>query len=221
MNLKRCDKGHFFDADKFVSCPHCAGGMRNSDETIAIRPDDDIKTEAISVSKEQPASVADVEPPVVSLAQTVSQITESVNVSNAMEEDDDDSKTVRYYETESGTEPVVGWLVCIQGQDIGKSFNLKDGRNFIGRSSKMDVVIQDSSVSRDKHAVIIYEPKRREFLAQPGESRELSYLNDEVVLNFNKLKPYDVLQVGATKLMFIPFCSESFSWDDVKKEEEK
>lgn len=217
MNLKRCDKGHFFDADKFASCPHCAGGMRNSDETIAIRPGDDVKTEAISVSKVQPTSDVEAVPSVVSLAQTVSQITEKVEVS----EEDDDAKTVRYYETESGIEPVVGWLVCIEGEEKGASFNLKGGRNFIGRSPKMDVVVKDSSVSREKHAVILYEPKKREFLAQPGDSRELFYLNDEVVLNFNQLKPYDVLQVGNTKLMFIPFCSEAFSWDDTKKEEDK
>ncbi len=24
MNLKRCDNGHFYDGDKFQSCPHCA-----------------------------------------------------------------------------------------------------------------------------------------------------------------------------------------------------
>lgn len=83
----------------------------------------------------------------------------------------------------------------------------------------MDIVISDSSVSREKHAVILYEPKKREFLAQPGESRELFYLNNEVVLNFEKLKAYDVIQVGNTKLMFMPFCSETFCWDDLEKTE--
>lgn len=209
MNLKRCDKGHFFDVDKFTSCPHCAGGARNLEETIAILPDEDIKTEAISLSKEESNSKVE---SIGILARTVRQITESVEVNN----EEDDAKTVRYYETVSGIEPVVGWLICIDGEEKGVSFNLKGGRNFVGRSPKMDIVLKDSSVSRDKHAVILYEPKRREFIAQPGESRELFYLNDEVVLNFNKLSPYDILQVGNTKLMFIPFCSERFSWEDEK-----
>lgn len=226
MNLKRCDKGHFYDADKFTSCPHCAGGIGNSDETVAMQPDDDIKTEALTVDKYEKQAPVKAEPP----RQMTSSL--SANISRAMQEaamseapvsaqDDDDAKTVRYYETETGVEPVVGWLVCIQGDDMGKSFNLKDGRNFIGRSAKMDVVLKDNSVSRDKHAVVVYEPKRREFLAQPGESRELFYLNDNLVLNFEKLQVNDIIQVGNTKLMFVPFCSEVFSWDDVKKEEDE
>lgn len=25
MNLKRCSNGHFYDVDKYATCPHCAG----------------------------------------------------------------------------------------------------------------------------------------------------------------------------------------------------
>lgn len=208
MNLKRCDRGHFYDVDKFASCPHCAGGMQSSEETIAIHPEESIKTETLTVQKIVPKNSIPAEE---TLVHTINQVKETVSM-------DDDTKTVRYYETETGIEPVVGWLVCIEGEEAGISFNLKGGRNFIGRSSQMDIVIKDNSVSREKHAVILYEPKKREFLAQPGESRELFYLNDEVVLGFEKLKAYDVLQLGSTKLMFIPFCSDAFSWEDVKEE---
>lgn len=207
MNLKRCDKGHFYDVDKFASCPHCAGGMRRAEETIAVQPEAEVKTETLTARKlPGKKSMSEEE----SLVHTINQVKEPLKV-------EDDAKTVRYYETEAGIEPVVGWLVCIKGEEIGISFNLKGGRNFIGRSSQMDIVLKDNSVSRDKHAVILYEPKKREFLAQPGESRELFYLNDEVVLGFEKLKAYDVLQMGSTKLMFIPFCSEAFGWEDAKE----
>lgn len=225
MNLKRCEKGHFYDVDKFASCPHCAGGIGNSDETVAIMPEDDVKTERVvpetngrpiptpAVTPVSPATSVAASP----LTAAISQAKKEISMGAAP---DDDAKTVRYYETESGIEPVVGWLVCIEGEEQGKSYNLKDGRNFIGRSAQMDIVLKDNTVSRDKHAVILYEPKKREFLAQPGESRELFYLNDEVVLGFVKLKVNDVIQIGNTKLMFIPFCSEAFCWDDVKKEKE-
>lgn len=208
MNLKRCDRGHFYDVDKFASCPHCAGGMRSAEETVAIHPADSIKTETLTVKKIIPKNPI---PEEETLAHTINQVKETLSV-------EDDAKTVRYYETNTGIEPVVGWLVCIEGEEAGTSFNLKGGRNFIGRSSQMDIVVKDNSVSREKHAVILYEPKKREFLAQPGESRELFYLNDEVVLGFEKLKAYDVLQLGSTRLMFIPFCSEAFSWENTKEE---
>ena len=48
----------------------------------------------------------------------------------------------------------------------------------------MDIaLVGDKSVSRNKHAILVYEPKQHLYLVQPGESSELVYLNDEVVLS--------------------------------------
>lgn len=209
MNLKRCNRGHFYDVDKFASCPHCAGGMGSVEKTVPIQPNDEIKTEALTKSKL--ISPEDSTPPNGGLVESIRQTRETIV-------EEDNAKTISYFETETGVEPVVGWLVCTDGEEKGTCFNLKGGRNFIGRSLNMDIVVKDNSVSREKHAVILYEPKKREFLVQPGESRELFYLNEEVVLGFEKLKPYDVIQVGNTKLTFMPFCSEKFSWEDAKEE---
>lgn len=131
---------------------------------------------------------------------------------------EDDNRTVSYYSKKIGIEPVVGWLVAVSGDYLGESFKLKSGRNFIGRSPEMDIQLSmDLSVSRRKHAVLIYEPRSRQFIAQPGESRELFYLNDEVVLNNVTMKAYDVLTIGETKLLLMPLCGEKFSWDELKK----
>lgn len=116
------------------------------------------------------------------------------------------------------SEPVVGYLIAIEGAYFGEGFKLKTGRNFIGRSPEMDIQLSlDLSVSRRKHAIIIYEPRARIFIAQPGESRELFYLNDQVVLNNVTMKPYDILTIGETKLLLLPLCGENFTWDDYKK----
>lgn len=137
---------------------------------------------------------------------------------NSAVDPDEDGKTVSFYQARGGIDPVAGWLVCIEGEDFGGSFTIKSGRNFVGRSADMDIVLRgDNSISRFKHAVILYEPKRREFIAQAGESRELFYLNDEVVLNPVKLNQYDILTIGNTRLMFFPCCGENFSWDDYNK----
>ena len=99
---------------------------------------------------------------------------------------------------------------------LGKAFELKNGKNFIGRSHNMDIVLQgDANVSRERHAIVTYEPKGRIFFAQPGESRELFYVNGQVVLMNVELHDRDVLNVGNTKLMFVPFCGPDFSWDDL------
>ena len=58
-------------------------------------------------------------------------------------------------------------------------------------------------------------------MIQPGASKELSYLNDSVVLESKVIAPNDVITVGATKLLFVPCCSKVFNWTDGKKTEKK
>lgn len=109
--------------------------------------------------------------------------------------------------------PVVGWLVCTGGVNKGCDYRLHQGRNFIGRSMEMDVCLMgDNTVSRSSHAVVVYDPRGNVYLAQPGESKELLYINDKLVLNTVELKPMDILSLGDTKLMFVPLCGEAFHW---------
>lgn len=192
MDLTRCSKGHFYDAEKFSECPYCSGSeVKDFTETVAYT--DDVE---VTEKKEQ-------------------TLEEKIQ----MAQPQDNDKTVSYYNQMIGSEPVVGWLVCIEGKHFGEDFRLTGGRNFIGRSAAMDVALTgDASISRDKHAVILYEPRQNIFMIQPGDSKELSYLNDKVILQAEVIKAYDVLSMGNTKLMFIPFCSEKFQWNDSEKD---
>jgi hypothetical protein len=80
----------------------------------------------------------------------------------------------------------------------------------------MDVCLEgEKTVSRNKHALIVYEPKHHLYLAQSGESKELTYVNDKVILESKELQPYDEILVGEVKLLFVPLCSEKFNWTDV------
>lgn len=239
MNLKRCENGHFYDVDKYVSCPHCQGISANGDDDMGA-------TMKFTQSGTQqgvtiPATTAFTDNSSYDDDRTWGQIQETVPVSESYTDplsvkhiitlhdpmfpphpiDEDDSVTQRFYPNDMKTEPVVGWLVCISGEDAGTDFALKTGRNFIGRSANMDIVLAgDKSVSREKHAILLYEPRKREFLAQPGDSRELFYVNDEVVLNTEKLNAYDKLLIGNTELLFVPFCGEKFAWEDIEEKEQ-
>lgn len=128
---------------------------------------------------------------------------------------DDECKTVSFSgRQEDAKEPLVGWLVGLNGEVYGEGFPLVTGRNYIGRGADMDVVLRgDPSVSRNKHAIIIYDPKNRQFLVQPGESKELFYLNDKVVLDTLTIINGSVLCIGETKLKFVALCGEDFSWE--------
>ena len=198
MKLERCEKGHFYDAERFSVCPHC-------------------NPNAVSAPHAQPqqASPAVQAPAQSGAASTPSKRLDDI-VNNA--KGDDLEKTVGYFGSME-VDPVVGWLVAVAGSHFGEDFRLKIGRNFIGRSPNMDIQLsKDSSVSRERHAIVLYDPKANMFLVQPGDSKELFYCNDKVVLAPEKLNPGDILVIGSSKLLFIPCCTDSFNWDMVKKD---
>ena len=206
MNLVRCDRGHFYDGDKFAQCPHCVPNEDDREVTISIEHE---------VKGEERNTIQTATNETLSLKDAVAASTTSI----ADDDDDDMGKTVRFYDDAAGSEPCVGWLVGVNGETFGECFALTSGKNFIGRAKDMDVVLaKDNKVSRNKHAILIYEPKSRMFIAQPGESKELFYLNDEVVLNNQQMKKNDVLLIGDTKLMLIPCCDEQFCWEDIMDE---
>ena len=205
MNLTRCSKGHFYDADTNASCPHCQQDAGDSATVAVIRnQEDDTVTKPLTGFG--PTSLGN------------TNATSNISIDDNKE---DDAKTISYPKAKLGLEPVVGWLVCTEGAHLGEDFRLKTGKNFIGRSSDMDAALtKDKSVSRDKHAIVVYEPKTHLFLVQPGEARELCYLNDQVVLSAQELKANDVIAVGDSKLMFFPCCNDKFNWSMVEKNED-
>ena len=80
-------------------------------------------------------------------------------------------------------DPVCGWLVCIEGARVGKDYKLKTGKNFIGRSDDMDIqILGDNNVSKRNHAIIVYDPKKKNNVLLPGESSGIAYLNGEAAI---------------------------------------
>lgn len=130
---------------------------------------------------------------------------------------DTSGKTVGYFAGMGSTrsEPVVGWLVFVKGKNIGESYCLRAGRNTIGRAVTNDVALQNEmTVSREKHAIIIFEPKKSEFFIQPGEGRNLPYVNNNMIASITKLERFDKVELGECLCLFVPLCSDDFSWDE-------
>ena len=115
----------------------------------------------------------------------------------------------------SVSEPVVGWLVCVKGVHFGESFTITSGRNSIGRNQSNSICLsKDDTVSREKHAWIVFEPRKKRFLVQPGESSGLIYVDGEDVLQPVEIHSNEIIELGGTKLMLVPLCGENFSWED-------
>ncbi len=111
-------------------------------------------------------------------------------------------------------EPVVGWLVVTKGPGRGRSINLSYGVNSIGRSASERVCLDfgDEEISRQKHALLTYDPKGKKFYLQNGEGINLTYIADQPVLQTTELKGGEVISLGKTELCFVPFCGSNFDW---------
>ena len=261
MNLCRCEKGHFYDKEKFASCPHCAGGAA-SDAGL---------TEAFTVpigggapnpgqpypSPEPPAgagfSAPPMAPPIAPMGnqpvagipadqvtvplqnvpplQSIPPVQNTPPVANIPAASSQEKAVspalaagipAKMPVVNKVATPCVGWLIALGGEHLGTDFRLKVGKNFIGRSPQMDIALtEDKSVSRDRHAIVVYEPKAHLYLVQPGESSSLVYRNNEVVLTPVKLEAYDMITVGDVNLLFMPLCGERFNWGDLLEEIKK
>ena len=136
MNLMKCPNGHHYDASRFSSCPFC--GM----EGVNVGPAQ--TTVPLDVPVSQPGPSVATEP-----------------LSTAIPDDDDRTLPVTADMLDGATEksaPVVGWLVCTEGVNKGTDYRLHQGRNFVGRSSEMDVcILGDNTVSRSSHAIVVYD----------------------------------------------------------------
>ncbi len=111
--------------------------------------------------------------------------------------------------------PVCGWIVCISGPRQGKGYEIKSGKNFVGRADDMDIqILGDNKISRRNHGVIVFDPKKKETVLLPGDSNGLVYHNDAAVYTPTVLNSYDVIEMGDSKFVFVPFCGENFMWED-------
>ena len=116
-------------------------------------------------------------------------------------------------------EPVVGWLVCMKGPDRGRDYRLRPEKNFIGRAPNMDIAVEgDNMISRERHAIVIFDPKKKSFWALPGDASGLVYLNGEMVNSPTAMKADDVLELGQSQFVLVPFCGDRYSWDDTAAE---
>ncbi len=246
MNLVKCNNGHFYDGDKYPSCPFCSPGdsafvnqgMPNMAPQFGGAGSEDTPTMpgqgfgGFGGGKEDTPTVpgqsfgsfgggfgGDFNGGINQGFETKPTVPGDMpNINPLVNNEEEDTSTIRAnFTPDMKINPVVGWLVVTSGEEKGESKKLVTNYNFIGRDASMDVVLKsDKSISRIKHAIVVFEPNSGKFYAQPGESHELFYVNGQVVLNSVELAPYDSLKLGNTELIFVPFCGPQFSWKDVE-----
>jgi hypothetical protein len=115
-------------------------------------------------------------------------------------------------------DPVVGWLVVVGGPGLGSYRPIFEGNNTVGRNSSQRVPIDfgDDSISSEEQAYIRYDSSARSFLFVPNLAKtNVVSINDKRPTGAVELNQMDVITMGRTQLVFVPFCGAEFDWAEL------
>lgn len=115
-------------------------------------------------------------------------------------------------EQDEEIKPVVGWLVCSKGANIGRDFKIVAGKNLIGRDQDMSIrILGDANIINRNHAAILFESKTQITTLMPGETK-LIFCNGNMVRQPLELTDFDTIELGKSTFEFISLCGDNFSW---------
>ncbi len=115
-------------------------------------------------------------------------------------------------------DPVVGWLVVVGGLGIGAFRPIYEGNNSIGRALTQRIPIDfgDDAISAEEQAYIRYDSNDRSFLFVPNLSKtNIVTVNNARPTGAVDLNAMDVIVMGRTQLVFVPFCGPDFDWSEI------
>jgi hypothetical protein len=116
------------------------------------------------------------------------------------------------------TDPVVGWLVVIGGPGLGAFRPVFEGNNTIGRNAGQRIPIDfgDDAISAEEQAFLRYDSEDRQFLLVPNLAKtNVIAVNESKPTAAVKLSAMDVITMGRTQLVFVPFCGDEFDWTEL------
>ena len=120
-------------------------------------------------------------------------------------------------------DPVVGWLVITGGPGLGAYRPVYEGNNAIGRSpdSRIPIDFGDEAISSEEQAYIRYDSNDRGFLFVPNMSKtNVVSVNNKRPTQAVELAAMDVIVMGRTQLVFMPFCGPEFDWSEISQTKE-
>ena len=111
-------------------------------------------------------------------------------------------------------DPVVGWVVVVDGPGRGQFRPVYYGQNTIGRGMDMRISIDfgDHRISREAHAYVIYDEVERKFFVRDNGKSNIVRVNGEMVLAPSQLHDRDMISIGETTMLFVALCDSRFDW---------
>lgn len=117
-------------------------------------------------------------------------------------------------EADPSFNPVVGWVVVVDGPGRGSALQIYYGQNSIGRGTDQRICLDfgDARISREAHAFLVYDEIQRKFFLKDNGKSSVVRLNGTIVLAPTEIGDRSLITIGQTTLLFIALCSDSFDW---------
>lgn len=212
--MKQCENGHIYDEKTHSACPYC-----NQAGLSVVRP---LEGNDLAFPKTAPLDAGSAPDfpktaPIDTSSAPDFPKTAPLNISSAAaapaRPKKEMSATVALNVSDAGIAPVCGWLVVTEGDNKGLSFPVHSEKNTIGRGSNFDVNLSfDKAISKEGDAVLTYDSRGKKFFVTLGSGKNNVYHNNNLLLTPEEVKDYDVIEAGATKLVFRSFCNDEFTY---------
>ena len=97
---------------------------------------------------------------------------------------------------------LVGFLVTYNRNPLGKSYNIYEGKNFIGRDRSCDISVPEDNQMSGRHMSILYRNVDNKFKYRDEQSSNGTFVNKELS-DEGELQNYDIIRLGGTVFIFI------------------
>ena len=194
MRAVKCERGHFYDGDRYVSCPHCAEGIVPEDSLRIKNVESGIqKTEILSHPEMRQEDS-------VHVAQTV---------------------LLRPAEQEAGfgsRNMAVAWLVGMDGAGYGKSYELTSSELFDPVQKTVALGVAPDISENVKEALLISYGKESNVFYVSAVGGNVVCVAGKAITGQQMLQTGQLISVGKEKYMFVELCGEKFSWTRMARE---
>lgn len=226
-NIVFCSFNHIYDAALHAECPYCKK-IKEDQAALSKSLDEDSENVVVVIDEENEDSTE------LLGIQRVSQDTDEDEstelLTQSTDEDESTELLTQYADEDASTEllnksgsqtrisknsnksskPVLGWLVCNSGRQIGRSYEIVEGQNYIYIDENQVNVLDDSSLLNDIVAELTADVLENEFYISTKDSREM-VINGQVSSN-SIIRNYDACEINSVKFVFVELMTEFVNW---------
>ncbi len=210
MNIKKCERGHFYNGDKYQTCPHCKETAKDIHQNEEAKP-----VQGYQINKNMPETIAYGSNATV--GDTVAYIPNDAGINGELlyQNKDMDPQKQQSVVQQAHVRNLlpVGWLVAVSGLEYGRQYPIFTCDNFIGSSAENTICIQgDAYVLPEHHCTLSFDIMQQKIVLNLESSTGEINVNDVRATESCYLNHKDKIQIGGSVYMLIELCRDGFSW---------